>query len=550
MSTKDILNAKKQLQGQPTATEEHGDPFERATPSWVVGSFDSPPGALGEFCRVIENSFEFNEGGEKFRIVGAINAAQLIMGNNIVSPTLTKVMFNTLVAAPSGTGKGAPMMFVSAIAQALGLQHRYVSSARSSTKQIQISMVKAFGSLVYNVDDNPNHVAAWADPRSQFAEYDGFVRGQATESSPWEITNQILAELREETMKILSEKFITGDSTEKGWVVPRLGYDGEGKAPIDFDAVAKMPNETGRRVKAALELSRYIMDGRVERAKVVNAITMTPENLARFIPAWAENGTAGRTFFVYCESGSARPLFNIPNREIPRSLIREWSPRIPSKPVTAEFADSEGPQMSFDIRTAFYDIKESSNDGTIANVAARCAELAINLATLAAFMDTAARDGVDKIKVGKAHLSWGFLAAKESLKSYREYLSSGEESDGTAHTEFEKIVIAVRKIVEAKSFNGYVSTITTRLKTKKNIMTLVNAMSKPGETVKPEHAIGLVVEAIANSPRSPFMIDGMNPNKLHIMDGGDWEDIYLEGRLFGLMERATAKLRYHLTRKK
>lgn len=562
MSTQDIINARRQLiergansqnvvdfiagTSQPVKSD---DPFDNVVPEWVTASYGCPPGAMAEFCQVIADHFEVRFGGEKMRIVGAINAAQLIMGNHVLSPDGTKMMFNTVVAAPSGSGKGAPIDFVSDMAFALGLEDRISVNAKTSMKQVQEAALQSGGFLLYNVDDNANHVKAWSNTQNgAFGEFDGFLRTMATQRAPFVAPSPLMRDVMESVSKVLSAKFIGEDSSEKGYIIPRKpGKDGE-QGAIDFVAISKMDNDIGRRVRAAMKLRDTVMNP-VKNFKIVANITMTPEYLEQFIPAWAANGSAGRAFFVFSgeEVGDLQPRSI--SRAIPRKIINEWKPRIPTNELRMKWKSPEVEDKVMSLRLAIDQLRHIN--GIVGGIATRSAQLMIDLSCVCAFLDESARNGVTDILVDQRHVEWGFMAAVESLRSYRNYSEGEVESDGLATTEFQNLVARVRKITETKAFQDSptVSVIRNRLYNGK-AKNVINGMGTPSERVTPEDAVRLLLEQIAESKRPPFIIDDANPNRILMTTNGDWENIYPQGRLFTLLNRSLAQLKFVITRKK
>lgn len=562
MSTQDLIEARRTLKERGADSQravefmagtnknlKPADPFEDVIPEWVTASYGCPPGAMSEFCQVIAENFEVRFGGEKMRIVGAINAGQLIMGNKVLTPEGTKMMFNTVVAAPSGSGKGAPIDFVSDLAFALGLDDRISVNAKTSMKQVQEAALQAGGFLIYNVDDNANHVKAWSNTQNgAFGEFDGFLRTMATQRAPFVAPSPLMRDVMESVAKVLSAKFIGEDSSEKGWIVPRKPAKGDELGSIDFVAISKMDNDIGRRVRAAMKLRDTVMNP-VRNFKIVANITLTPEYLEQFIPSWAANGSAGRAFFVFNgeEVGDLQPRSI--SRQVPRKIINEWKPRIPTAEIVMKWKDKDVEAKVMDLRMAIDQLRHVN--GIIGNIATRSAQLMVDLACVCAFLDSSARDGVTDILVGQAHIEWGFMAAIESLRSYRDYSEGEVESDGLATTEFQNLVSRIRKVTETKAFQDSptISVIKNRVYNGK-AKNVINGMGTPSERVTAEDAVRLLIDQIAESRNPPLIVDPMNPNRILMTEGGDWENIYPQGRLFTLLNRSLAQLKFVITRKK
>lgn len=563
MSTKDIIEARRQLMERGAdasravdfmagnkGREVSRDPIDDVIPDWVTADFHKPPGSLMGFCDEIAANFEHRYGGEKMRIVGAINAAQLIMGNKVLTPGSGKMMFGTLVAAPTGAGKGAPIAFVGRLAHQLGLEDRVASNSMSSTKQIFEAAIAGRGFMIYNVDDNPNHVISWDEARNgAIGDFGGQFREIATSTVPFKINSPLRRQIMEGVSSVLSAKFIGEESNEQGFIVPRKpGRDGE-PGGIDFKAVAELNNEVGRAVKQALETQGFISKP-IENFKIIPSVTMTPEDLDKFLHGWAQRGTAGRFFFVYSDAEAGDKKRQRASNKVSQTIINEWSPRIPSQTIQMKYRSDDVKELAIDLDLAIDEVRHIVTD-IPALVANRIGQLYLDLACVCAFADLSSREGVTDIFVDRCHLEWGFVAALESLKAYRDFSEGTVESDGLAVTEFEGIVKRIKKIVETKSFQDrpMISVLKNKVYNGK-IKTVIDGMTSPSDKVTPEGAVREIVQAIADSRNPPFIIDDINPNRIMISPSGSWDNIALQGRLFTLLNRSLAQLKYVITRKK
>ena len=177
------------------ANEEEEDPIKSLMLPGV--SAHNPPGSLGEFCDIIGKHCQRRQGMEMARIFGALAAAQVIAGRNVLSPTRSKVMFQLMLLAPSGIGKSSMLEFAGNVASALGLHDRFKKSTVTSLKQLQMAIIEAGGAMVYLVDDQHSHVMNWDNDRSPLEGVSNFFRSESSSALPWHAPAPIRREFGE-----------------------------------------------------------------------------------------------------------------------------------------------------------------------------------------------------------------------------------------------------------------------------------------------------------------------------------------------------------------
>lgn len=516
------------------ANQEESDPLKAMMLPGV--SLHNPPGALSDFCSIIEKHFERREGTESYRIIGALGVAQLLAGRNVVTPTNSKMMFQMMLVAPSGSGKTACIDFVGKAAFHLGLDSRFRGSMVTSQKQLQMSVIEAGGSLVYSVDDNDTHVLNWDNERSPLEGISNLIRSESSSTIPWVASAPIKAAFDEALTAASAEKMLDIKSKLEGWILPRLDFC----KSIDYNALAKMKQDVAKRYAKARHDSDMAQNP-IERFKIVPIISLTPDKGRRIISNWKDNGSMGRTFFI-ANSGDSGDKKDDPTDWKHVSFVNQWKPRIPGSLVKGQW----GPGAAERYRQLDRQIDSFRNDGGITGtVSARYGQMILDMATLCAFVDPAARSGNDFF-VNVNHIEWGYQACMESLIAMRDYYEGEPEENGLESDEWAAIIAKIKMCVEGNSkFIKFrtVAVMKDRV-CRDRVKSIISACTSSGMDMSPDKFIYRVLECISQYRQAPIDIDPENPRKVLINEGGDWSGIPMNQEMRNILSTAMRKLRF------
>lgn len=514
--------------------QEESDPLKAMMLPGV--SLHNPPGALSDFCRIIEKHFERREGTESYRIIGALGVAQLIAGRNIVTPTDSKIMFQMMLVAPSGSGKTACVQFIGKSAFALGLDLRYRSSMVTSQKQLQMAVIEAGGSLVYSVDDNDTHVLNWDNERSPLEGISNLIRSESSSTIPWVASSPIRMAFDEVLASASSQKMLEAKSKSEGWLLPRI----DGTKEIDFLALGKMKQDVAKRYAKAKKDSDMAQNP-IDRFKIVPIISLTPDKGKKIISTWKENGSMGRTFFI-ANDGDSGDKKDDPTDWKTSSFVNHWKPRIPGSLVKGKWGHGAAERY----RQLDRKIDSLRNDGGITGtVSARYGQMILDIATLCAFVDPAARSGNDFF-VNVNHIEWGYQASLESLIAMRDYYEGEPEENGLESDEWAAIIAKIRRCVEGNTkFIKFrtVAVMKDRV-CRDRVKSIISACTSSGMDMSPDKFIYRVLECISQYRQAPIDIDPENPKKVLINEGGDWSGIPMNQEMRNILSTAMRKLRF------
>ncbi len=495
-----------------------------------------PPGELATMCNIIAEHFEKRKDGHMFRLAGAIGVAQVIIGNKLKTPTGSKMMFQVITVAKSGSGKSAPMEFVGEAAIALGVPERYRSSTVTSTKQLMMHTIEAGGAMVYNIDDNKNHLVSWDNDRSPMGETSGFIRSQSSTSIPWEVTAPIQRDISAALSDAMNLKLITARSKAEGWLVPRTG-DGD-ESQVDYVRLAQMPHSTGINLGKAMRTAE-LASKPIDDFKIVPMVSLTPDMAQSIVTNWRANGSMGRSLFLYYAGDVPDFKDDFPKPWNPSKFVNMWKPRIPGiteKAVWASGAEAVHKSLSRRMDSI------RNEEGIVGIIATRYSQLMTDLATMCAFFDVSARKG-KSIEVGVSHLEWAYITCIDSMKAMREYMEGEEETDGLAQTEWGNIVARVRRIVESEVFitRPSLSTIKNRL-VRDGVKKLVSASDSNNMPMTPEKFTHAIVSAIIENKFSPLAMDDLMSTKIIVVPDGSWDNLRMSAEVRNILEYALKKI--------
>lgn len=516
------------------ANEEEDDPVKAIMLEGV--SAHNPPGGLGEFCELIGKHCQRRQGMEIARIFGALAAAQVIAGRNVLSPTRSKVMFQLMLLAPSGIGKSTMLEFAGNVASALGLHDRFKKSTVTSLKQLQMAIIEAGGAMVYLVDDQHSHVMNWDNERSPLEGISNFFRSESSSALPWHAPAPIRREFGEALALASSKSMLEATARVQGWILPR-GMDGK---DIDLNALAKMNQDVAKRFAKA-RADNDLAEKPIERLKFVPVITMTPEKGKKIVDNWKESGSMGRTFFINFDGEVGKVEHDLPEWN-PRSFANFWKPRIPAAPVSGKW----GAGAKEKYRELFDSIDSLRNEGGITGmVSPRYGQLMGDMATLCAFVDPAARTATD-FTVEVRHLEWAYQACLESLVSMRDYLEGQPEENGMEVNEWESIVSKIKLCVEGNAKfrdTNYLSVMTNKV-CRDRIKHIIDACNSSGMNLTPAAFMVRVLGCISEYRYAPVEVDPNNPKKVRVNEGGKWKDIPMNQEIRNIMTTAMRKMRF------
>lgn len=499
-------------------------------------SAHNPPGALSEFCEIIGKHFEYREDCEMYRIVGALCAAQVIAGRNVLTPTRSKAMLQLMLVATSGSGKSSSLGFVSAVAKALGVGDRYRDSVVTSLKQLQMAIVEADGALVYVADDNPTHVLNWDNERSPLDGVSSFFRANSSSSEAWRAPSPIRQAFDEILATASSQKMLEAKARAEGWLLPRV----DGTKEINFKEFARMKQDVAVRFAEA-KRHADMAEKPIERIKMTPVIMLTPESGVKIMRNWIDNGTMGRTFFVYKdgEKGKARP---IPEKWNPTSFVNQWRPRMPSVPMTGKWGP--GAQDRFAELSEIMDSMRNDG-GIVGNVSSRYSQMMIDLATLCAFIDPVARS-VSDFQVNVDHIEWAYQACLESIVAMRDYAEGDPGETGLEADEWVSLVGKIRACAESSKFqaNPTIAVMVDRVCRTARVKTIISACVSARLDVTKEKFIYILIECISQYRHAPIEIDPENPSRLRMVAGGSWDDVPMNNTVRDMLSKALAKMKF------
>lgn len=499
-------------------------------------SAHNPPGALSDFCQIIEKHFERRYGSENYRIIGALGVAQVLAGRNVMTPTDSKAMFQMMLVAPSGSGKTACMQFVAKAAFCLGLESRFRGSMVTSLKQLQMATVEAGGALIYSVDDNDTHVLNWDNERSPLEGIANFIRSESSTTTPWLASAPIRMAFDEVLAAASNVKLLEGKAKVEGWILPRVDSTKE----IDFIALARMNQDVAKRYAKAKK-DADMAEKPIERIKVVPIISLTPDKGKRIISNWKDNGSMGRTFFI-SNSGDIEEKKDEPAEWKPAPFVNQWKPRIPHGLVKGKWG--EGARERY--RELDRAIDSLRNDGGITGtVSARYGQLIIDMATLCAFVDPVARNGND-FYVNVNHIEWAYQACLESLLAMRDYSEGDAEENGLEADEWKSIVSKIKNCVEGNAkFRASHSVAVMRDRVcRDRVKTIISACSSAGMHINAEIFLYRVLECIGACRYAPVDIDPENTKKVRIIEGGRWDDIPMTSEVRTILATAMTRIKW------
>lgn len=416
------------------------------------------PGLLGECQKAIRDHFEVRSDGSRYRINGALTAALLLAGNKLIQPGGGKVMLMQITLATTGAGKQAAIDFVNKVAEALSLDKCIRIDPVTSTKQLYQAMLLGGGSMVYVSDDNPHHVNAWSDHRNaHMGSFSGELRSMTTASHRWKATIPIVSGLKDEYEKATSDRAIQAMARMEGFQIPTktIGKGEKARDVPDLDSPMFKMTAVGKQMDEISAAYRLAVDG-VERASINTVITMTPESARKFMNDSYENGQIGRAFFVngHDEVPAFKPT--LPDKNLPNELISRLRNMLLRTPTEVVFVCDEVEQLATEMRFKIDEMR--TEPGPIGKIATRYGGMLYTIATLVAYGDFESGGKTkatgSRINVQPKHLWWSYFCVIDSLKALDAFYGGDVASDGLAITEWQKMLIAIEKILNRPSFDN------------------------------------------------------------------------------------------------
>lgn len=499
-------------------------------------SAHNPPGSLGEFCDIIGKHFQRRPGTELYRIIGALAAAQVIAGRNILTPQNSKIMFQLMLVAPSGSGKTSMIEFAAHAARELGLEERFRGSTVTSLKQLQMAIIEAGGMIVYMVDDQDGHVLSWDNERSPLDGVSSFFRSESSSSLPWSATSPIKKEFAEIMAQAGSAKMLESIARIEGWMLPRIGE----KNDIDYKALARMNQDAAKRFAKA-KADSDLAQKPIERMKFIPVISMTPDKAKKIVENWKSSGTMGRTFFVCHKDELQGKDRDIPKWES-RSFVNFWKPRMPKSAMTGRWGEGA--------KERFYDLDDlldslRNEGGITGQVATRYGQLMLDMATLCAFLDTSSRT-VSDFTIETRHLEWAYQACLESLLSLRDYHEGEPAENGLEVSEWQSILGKVRSCVEGNvkfREKQYVSILSNRI-CRDRVKDIIDACNSSGMTLNASTFTHKILECVGQYRYAPVERDPNDHKKVRVNTDGNWNDIPMNQEIRNIMTTAMRKMRF------
>lgn len=529
-----MAQASDALRRKSKSPVEEEDPIKSLMLTGV--SAHNPPGSLGEFCDIIGKHFQRRPGTELYRIIGALAAAQVIAGRNILTPQNSKIMFQLMLVAPSGSGKTSMIEFAAHAARELGLEERFRGSTVTSLKQLQMAIIEAGGMIVYMVDDQDGHVLNWDNERSPLDGVSSFFRSESSSSLPWSATSPIKKEFAEIMAQAGSAKMLESIARIEGWILPRIGE----KNDIDYKALARMNQDAAKRFAKA-KADSDLAQKPIERMKFIPVISMTPDKAKRIVENWKSSGTMGRTFFV-CHKDELQGK----DRDIPkwdsRSFVNFWKPRMPTSAMTGQWGEGS--------KERFYDLDDlldslRNEGGITGQVATRYGQLMLDMATLCAFLDTSSRT-VSDFTIETRHLEWAYQACLESLLSLRDYHEGEPAENGLEVSEWQAILGKVRSCVEGNvkfREQQYVSILSNRI-CRDRVKDIIDACNSSGMTLNASTFTHKILECVGQYRYAPVERDPNDHKKVRVNPEGNWNDIPMNQEIRNIMTTAMRKMRF------
>lgn len=534
--SKQIIELKESL--KPAGKPDSGNPLDEIDVPEFREGYKIPPGSLGEFMCEIENHFENREEGEVYRLPGAIALAQVMAGRYIIGPSAkNKCATGTFIVGRSGAGKGAPSDFVKAYSENLGITPRVSKSTVTSLRQIKERLIEADGFLLYIADDCPEHLQAWSDTRSPLGETASWFRTSI--SGDWFPESPVVTLFQEKLASAQNPKLILSAAQAQGWMIPRIG---ESDGPIDYRRLAKMNHDIGRRLNHAMQCYDLCVNEKgIQNVRFIPFITVTPEQGIATVRRWEKDGGMGRSLFIKGHEHMPE-LKNTPDMEINKTIINEWKPRIPGGFFNVEYAN-DGVSKYYEMLRRRID-KSSNIPGVIGSVGPRSAQMVIELATLCAFADLSSRNGMTP-KINECHIEWAYATVMNSMYDLRDYLEGEAEFDGLENTEWDNIVMKVKKCIESKAFaeKPYISVVKNKL-CRDRISKIISAADSNSIQVTPDKFTYEVIIAISENRHSPIELDPENPSNIRLSGGGSWSGLRMNASVRNILSSAMKRMRF------
>lgn len=514
--------------------------------SMAMGINREAPGALGEFMDEIAKNFERRNDGERYRLTGALGLTQAMAGRYLIGPTGSICNTGIFLVARSGAGKGAPVSFVRAYSNALGIGSRVCASKSTSTKQMQLDLIAGGGSLLYVVNDDKQHLEDWNNPRNAYlggtmAWYRGL-----TDGGVWVPNRPIIKELLENLTWEQNPKRIMAAASAEGWIVPLTGGD-DGKGVIDYKRLAMMDHSVGRALKSAMnEYEIATKDGGIENAKFVPLITVTPEQGIDAARSWQKDGGMGRVLFQLGHlAGEEMPEMKDVevSGTLSRKIINEWKGRILTAKTHAVWADDDVKKLHRSLSMKL-ESELGDRDGVVGDVIPRMGLMILDLATLAAYADLSSRRGMTPA-VTMEHVEWGYIVVLEHLAGLQRFLEGEQEFDGLENTEWENIVEKIKRICESQAFikTPYLSVIKNKL-CRDRIKKIINSADSNNITLTPDKFVYEVLLAIEENKHSPLMLDRDNPRAIKMCSDGSWDGLRMNSTVRNYLSAAVKRMRF------
>lgn len=544
MNTYDIIAAKSAINYNTASS----DPLDEADFPELHEKHKIPPGYLGNFIKEIEENFERREGGDKYRLVGAIGLAQVMAGRFIIGPTGSKCSTGIFLVARSGAGKQAPVNFIKQYAEALSISDRLCTTTATSLKQIQISLIEGDGSLLYVVNDDKQHIDSWNDPRSSYLGGTApWYRGLSDEGG-WVPTRTIIRDMEEQLAKAMNPKTIVSVAMAEGWIVPRVGSSSDGA--IDYKRLSQMDHSIGRNLRKVMaEHELCTRDGGIENARFIPLITVTPTQGIDAVRSWQKDGGMGRSLFILGHGDDEEmPLLKReqPSGSVNRKIINEWKHRVLHSMTKVEFESEEVNDLRYELVCRIEKCLGNVN-GVIGDVVPRAGQMIVDLASICAFTDLSSRNGMTPILKAE-HLEWSYITVINHLRSLRDYIEGEVAFSGLEEDEWENILIKLRKVMGGKKFinKPYSSVLKSGL-CRGRIETIIKAANSNHLQVSPDRFISEILIAITENRHSPIDIEVSALNggsKIVMREEGSWSGIRMNASVRNILSAAVNRMKF------
>ena len=132
-----------------------------------------------------------------------------------------------------------------------------------------------------------------------------------------------------------------------------------------------------------------------------------------------------------------------------------------------------------------------------------------------------------------------------SMYDLRDYLEGEAEFDGLENTEWDNIVMKVKKCIESKAFaeKPYISVVKNKL-CRDRISKIISAADSNSIQVTPDKFTYEVIIAISENRHSPIELDPENPSNIRLSGGGSWSGLRMNASVRNILSSAMKRMRF------